>query len=165
MGSTGLESLGTNYFMEFIMYRNIMVAFAAIVMLAGCGGGRGYSSSVSPALERDFVNNVGDRVHYSYDSNGLSKEAKATLKRQAEWLRAHPNVRASIQGHCDVRGTREYNLGLGERRAHAARKYLESQGVSPEKLETISYGKERPADLGTDAEAHAKNRRAVTVLQ
>lgn len=147
------------------MYKNIVAAFAVIVLLSGCGGGRGYSSSVSPELERDFVKNVGDRVFYAYDSNGLTKESKATLKRQAQWLRAHPTVRASIQGHCDVRGTREYNLGLGERRAHAARKYLESLGVSPDKLETISYGKERPADLGTDAEAHAKNRRAVTVLQ
>jgi peptidoglycan-associated lipoprotein len=152
--------------MEYMsMYKNIMAAFAVVVLLSGCGGGKGFSSSVSPALERDFVNNVGDRVFYAFDSNGLTNESKATLKRQAEWLRAHPNIRASVQGHCDVRGTREYNLGLGERRSHAARKYLETEGVSPDRLETISYGKERPADLGADDAAHAKNRRAVTALQ
>lgn len=147
------------------MYKNLMAAFAVIVLLSGCSGGRNYSSAISPALERDFVNNIGDRVYYSFDSSSLTSESKAILKRQAQWLRAHPTVRASIQGHCDIRGTREYNLALGERRAHAARKYLESQGISPDRLETISYGKERPADVGTDEEAHSKNRRSVTVLQ
>jgi len=147
------------------MYKNILAIVATIILVSGCAGGRNYSSSISPALERDFINNIGDRVFFEYDNNGLSKASKETLKKQAEWLRAHPNVRASIQGHCDVRGTREYNLGLGERRANAARKYLQSQGLDEGRLETISYGKERPADLGTDASAHAKNRRAVTVLQ
>lgn len=146
------------------MYKKLIAVFSALVLLAACGGGR-YGSSVSRALERDFVDNIGDRVHFGYDSSSLSSDARSTLKRQARWLKSHPEVKATIQGHCDVRGTREYNLGLGERRAHAARQYLESQGVHSDRLETISYGKERPADLGTDSASHAKNRRSVTVLQ
>lgn len=148
------------------MYRNIVSAFAMMFLLSGCVDGfRGYSSFVSPSVERDFVNHIGDRVYFGYDTNALSEEAKTSLRKQAAWLKAHPNIRASVQGHCDIRGTREYNLGLGERRAHAARMYLESLGVNPDRLETVSYGKERPADLGVDSESHAKNRRAVTVLQ
>lgn len=146
------------------MYKKLVAVISVLVFVAGCGGSK-YGSSVSRALERDFVDNIGDRVHFAYDSSALSSDSRSTLRRQAIWLKTHPEVKATIQGHCDVRGTREYNLGLGERRANAVKQYLESQGVSSDNLETISYGKERPADLGTDSASHAKNRRSVTVLQ
>lgn len=146
------------------MYKKMIAVISVLVLVAGCNSGK-YGSSVSRALERDFVDNIGDRIHFGYDSSSLSADARSTLKRQAIWLKTHPEARATVQGHCDVRGTREYNLGLGERRANAARQYLESQGVSSDRLETTSYGKERPADLGTDSAAHSKNRRSVTVLQ
>ena len=148
----------------FIMLKKLVVAFCAITLLAGCSGKK-MSSGVDSALERDFVENVGDRVHFGFDKSNLTQESQDTLKRQAAWLEKHPKVRASVQGHTDVRGSREYNLGLGERRAHAARKFLEAQGVAGDRLETISFGKERPADLGTDENAHKLNRRSVTVLQ
>ena len=147
------------------MLKNIAVAFFAVMLLAGCSGKKGMSSSVDAALVADFERNVGDRVFFGFDRSDISKEARATLTRQAEWLKSHPNVRASVQGHCDERGTREYNLALGERRAEAAKAFLHKHGIHESRLETISFGKERPAVLGTGEEVWGKNRRSVTVLQ
>jgi peptidoglycan-associated lipoprotein len=147
------------------MLKKLIVAFCAVALLAGCSGKKGMMNGVDSALVRDFENKAGDRVHFAFNKSDLTKESQAVLHRQSEWLKSHPNIRLSVQGHCDMRGTREYNLGLGERRANAAKKYLESHGIHADRLETISYGKERPAVLGNDEEAHAKNRRAVSVLQ
>ncbi len=113
----------------------------------------------------DFIQNVpSDRVFFALDSFSLTAEARATLDAQAQWLNSNPQVRVTIEGHADERGTREYNLALGERRATAARVYLESRGVSAGRLQTVSYGKERPEAFGNDEASHSRNRRAVTVV-
>lgn len=117
-----------------------------------------------PGSQEELVQNVGDRVFFELDSSVLGADARRTLERQAEWLRLFPEVALVIEGHCDERGTREYNLALGERRANAAREYLISLGVAPSRLRTISYGKERPYALGHNDEAWALNRRAVSVI-
>ncbi len=120
------------------------------------------NGSVTPGSQQDLVVNVGDRVFFAYDSHDVSPEGQATLDKQAEWLKRYPNVNVTISGHCDERGTREYNLALGERRANAAKNYLTALGVPAAQITTISYGKERPAVMGSDAAAWAQNRRAVT---
>jgi peptidoglycan-associated lipoprotein len=118
-----------------------------------------------PGSRADFVAQSGsDRVLFDFDSYSLDSEARDILGRQAEWLNRYPNVRVTIEGHADERGTREYNLALGERRANAARNFLAAQGVSSNRMTVISYGKERPAVDGSNEAAWAQNRRAVTVL-
>lgn len=116
------------------------------------------------ALLREFEQAAGERVFFPLDSYELSREARANLEAQAAWLRGQPQLRILIAGHADERGTREYNLGLGARRAHAARTYLISQGVAAERLDTISYGKERPLDPRSDEQGWARNRNAHSVL-
>ncbi len=113
--------------------------------------------------ELEEVIEVQDRVFYSYDSAVLSNEAKSVLDTQINWLKNNPNINITIEGHCDERGTREYNIALGERRAFSAKNYLVRNGVDSSRINTISYGKERPAFLGNSREIHAKNRRAVVV--
>jgi len=120
---------------------------------------------VTPGTQQDLVVNVGDRVFFGYDQYGLTPEAQHTLEMQAEWLKRYPNVNVTIAGHCDERGTREYNLALGERRASAAKDYLTALGVPASRISTISYGKERPAVLGSTPSAWSQNRRAVTEVQ
>ena len=120
-------------------------------------------SSITPGSLEDFVVNVGDRVYFDTDSSSLSSTAQDTLAKQAAWLRAYPSVNITVEGHADERGTREYNLALGDRRANAAKNYLVSQGVSAGRVNTISYGKERPVALGSNEEAWAQNRRSVAV--
>jgi peptidoglycan-associated lipoprotein len=117
-----------------------------------------------PGSQEDLVQNVGDRVFFEFDSAVLTPEARRTLERQSEWLKLFPEVAISVEGHCDERGTREYNLALGERRANAAREYLVSQGIAASRVRTISYGKERPYALGHNEEAWALNRRSVSVI-
>ncbi len=118
--------------------------------------GKGISGELAPGVE--------DTVWFAYDSSSISPEAAATLKKQAHWWASTEDKPALVvEGHCDDRGTREYNLALGERRAHAAKKYLISHGVARNKIETISYGKEKPVALGSDESAYSKNRRAVSV--
>jgi peptidoglycan-associated lipoprotein len=118
-----------------------------------------------PAQQADMVAKAGsDTVYFGTDEYQLDTAAKATLAAQARWLLANPNVRASIEGHCDERGTREYNMALGERRANAAKEFLASQGVPDSRLLVTSWGKERPVAVGSNEEAWAQNRRAVTVL-
>jgi peptidoglycan-associated lipoprotein len=112
-----------------------------------------------------LAQDVADRVFFGYDSSEITAEGRATLERQAEWLKSRPNLSVTVEGHCDERGTREYNLALGERRANAAKNYLVSLGVPAAQLNTISYGKERPAVEGSDEAGWAQNRRAVTVVQ
>ena len=118
-----------------------------------------------PGSLADFLDKSGsDRVLFATDAYDLDSEARSTLDRQAAWLAQYPQVRITVEGHCDERGTREYNLALGDRRANSAKNYLASRGVSADRITTISYGKERPAVDGTDEAAWAQNRRAVTVL-
>ena len=105
-----------------------------------------------------------DRVFFGYDSAALSSTAKATLAKQAKWLKKHSSVRVTVGGHCDERGTREYNIALGARRAAAAKNKLVQLGVSANRISTVSYGKERPAVTGSNSAAWAENRRAVTIL-
>ncbi|MDF2368112.1 peptidoglycan-associated lipoprotein Pal [Sneathiella sp.] len=122
------------------------------------------TTTVQPGSQEDLVLNVGDRVFFGFDKYDLSDEAQGTLQRQAAWLKANPTVTLVIEGNCDERGTREYNLALGERRATAAKNYLVTLGVSANRLSTISYGKERPVALGHNEAAWAQNRRSVSVV-
>ena len=118
-----------------------------------------------PAMQADLIAKAGsDTVYFGTDEYQLDAAAKATLAAQAQWLLAHHGVRASIEGHCDERGTREYNMARGERRANAAKDFLISQGVPEARLLVTSWGKERPVAAGSNEEAWAQNRRAVTVL-
>ncbi len=119
----------------------------------------------APGSEADLVQNVGDRVFFELDKSELSQEARQTLDRQAAWLKRYPTVHVTIEGHCDERGTREYNLALGARRANAVKSYLVALGVDSGRIQTISYGAERPAVLGTGEAVWHQNRRAVTVFQ
>lgn len=128
--------------------------------LAGPGG----AGAATPGSAQDFVVNVGDRVFFETDSSSITAQGAATLDKQAQWLALYPRYTITIEGHADERGTREYNLALGARRAKASADYLVSRGVSPQRLRTISYGKERPVALCDEDSCWAQNRRAVTVL-
>jgi peptidoglycan-associated lipoprotein len=121
--------------------------------------------SAAPGSQDDLEVNVGDRVFFGYDSFTLTPEAISQLELQAQWMRQYPSVNVTVEGHADERGTREYNLALGDRRASAAKNYLVSLGVSPMRVTTLSYGKERPEMLGANSESCAKNRRAVSLVQ
>ena len=127
----------------------------------------GVGTEVLPGSRADFLRSVGmdgDRVFFDTDQYDLDDRDRATLDAQARWLQANAGVRVTIEGHADERGTRDYNLALGDRRANAAKNYLAARGVSPSRMTVISYGKERPEALGSDESAWAQNRRAVTVL-
>jgi peptidoglycan-associated lipoprotein len=123
------------------------------------------SSAIVPGSQQDLAATAGDRVFFAFDRSDISSEGQQTLQRQAEWLNRYPNVGVRIEGHCDDRGTREYNLALGERRANAVKNVLIAEGVSPSRISTISYGKERPIVPGDNEEAWAQNRVAITTVQ
>ncbi len=118
----------------------------------------------APGSQEDLLLNVGDRVFFAFDRSDLNADSRATLEKLASWMTAYQNVTITIEGHCDERGTREYNLALGERRSDAARDYLVALGVEGGRVTTISYGKERPAVLGSNEDAWAQNRRDVFVV-
>ncbi len=120
------------------------------------------SQGPQAGTQADLVVNVGDRVFFGTDRHDLSGEARTMLDAQANWLQQYPNLGVTIEGHADERGTREYNLALGERRANSAKNYLIALGVAPSRITTLSYGKERPAVPGSNETAWAQNRRAVT---
>src|SRR5436190_20546730 len=122
------------------------------------------TSRVIPGSAEDFRVNVGDTVHFAFDQYNVEENDKAVLSRQAAWLAKYPSVRVTVEGHCDERGTREYNLALGARRANAVKEFLVSQGVSTARLETVSYGKERPLCTESNESCWAQNRRGVTVI-
>jgi peptidoglycan-associated lipoprotein len=157
----------------FLKYGSVL---SCVFMLAACetpGSGEGLdengnpiggSSSVSDSMAESFASNAGDRVFFDTDSSVVTSEGRATLERQASWLSQYSNINVVVEGHCDERGTREYNLALGERRANAAKEVLIAAGVSPARITTITYGKERPAVIGSDESSWSQNRRAVTVL-
>ncbi len=117
-----------------------------------------------PGSQDDLVVNVGDRVFFGFDKYSLTAEARAILEKQAAWMNKHPAVTVSLEGHADERGTREYNLGLGDRRASSVKDYLVALGTNPNRLKAISYGKERPVALGSNEAAWAQNRRSVTMV-
>lgn len=157
----------------------IVTMIAAAALLSACStapddqgdataatGGTGTTVKAPVAgSQEDLVVNVGDRVFFGFDKYDLTPTSLNTLKMQATWMKANPLVKITIEGHCDERGTREYNLALGEKRANAARDYLLSLGVSDSRITTISYGKERPVALGANENAWAQNRRGVTTVK
>jgi peptidoglycan-associated lipoprotein len=132
---------------------------------AGVESGALRNPNAKPGSTEDFVDNVGDHVWFDFDSFAVGDEGRATLDKQAEWLKKYTSVSLTVEGHCDERGTREYNLALGQRRASAVKQYLVAAGVPGNRVETISYGKERPEVVGSDEEAWAKNRRSVSVIK
>ncbi|MBX9814387.1 MAG: peptidoglycan-associated lipoprotein Pal [Sphingomonas sp.] len=121
--------------------------------------------AIVPGSAADFKRSVtSDTIHFALDQYDIDAESRAILDSQVAWLRRYPQVRVTIEGHCDERGTREYNLALGDRRANAAKNYLASAGIDASRITTISYGKERPIALGSDEASWAQNRRAVTIV-
>jgi peptidoglycan-associated lipoprotein len=145
------------------MFKKIAIAFVALLVLAGCKTGGRYGSGNAKIDEFQTV--VGDRVFFALDSSTLTEESKATLSRQAAWLKDNSKFNLTVEGHCDERGTKEYNIALGDKRAQAVAEYLKSQGLDASRVETISYGKERPAEIGNTESAWSKNRRGVTSLR
>ncbi len=161
------------------MHARIISLLGALLLLAACsspppetpppgppgppGGGIG-STSVVPGSQQDLEASAGDRVFFAFDRSDITPEAQQILARQADWLRRYPNVSVTIEGHCDERGTREYNLALGERRAQAVKNVLVASGISASRVSTISYGKERPIVVGSNEEAWAQNRVAITTV-
>ena len=131
---------------------------------AGVETGPATESNIIPGSAQDLRVNVGDTVHFDYDRYDLHDQDRGILQRQAAWLQKYPQVRVSIEGHCDERGTREYNLALGARRANAVKEYLVSLGVSAARVDTISYGKERPICTESTEDCWAQNRRGVTTI-
>jgi len=124
----------------------------------------GMAGAATPGSQQDFIVNVGDRVFFDTDSSELTAQSRATLDKQAQWLNQYANYAFTIEGHADERGTREYNIALGARRAQTVREYLISRGVQAQRMHTISYGKERPVAVCNDISCWSQNRRAVTVL-
>jgi peptidoglycan-associated lipoprotein len=157
-----------------------LVALSGVLILAGCESKpktvdnpppaapqesqAAPTSSIVPGSAEDLRVNVGDTVHFDYDKYEILEADRSVLQRQAAWLGKYPSVRVTIDGHCDERGTREYNLALGARRANAVREYLVSLGVSSGRVETISYGKERPMCTESNESCYAQNRRGVTTI-
>ena len=121
-------------------------------------------SGIVKGSQEDLIVNVGDRVFFGYDSSDLDSDALELLQDQVAWLKQNSNVSVTIEGHCDERGTREYNLALGEKRAQAVKNYLIGLGINPDRVSTVSYGKERPAVVGSNDGAWAQNRRSVTIV-
>ena len=157
----------------------LLSMFAAVALLAACetasdqsasstgtGAATGTSSTTARARspQEILTSEVGDRVFYDFDKSDLKPEARRTVERWAAFLKQYPNLTVTIEGHADERGTREYNLALGERRANSAKNYLVSQGIEARRVATISYGKERPAVVGSNEAAWSQNRRAVMVV-
>jgi peptidoglycan-associated lipoprotein len=159
-----------------MLLRFIAVA-GAFLMLAACSstpepgasgpggpGGPGGSSRFGPGSQQDLAATAGDRVFFAYDRSDISSEAQQILQRQSQWLKRYPNVSVTIEGHTDERGTREYNLALGERRAQAVKNVLVALGIPAARVSTISYGKERPEVPHSDDQSYAQNRRGVTTV-
>ncbi|MCC7167756.1 MAG: peptidoglycan-associated lipoprotein Pal [Rhodospirillales bacterium] len=165
------------------MKMRVLSVFAAVAFLAACSSdadqkaatsGTGQAAApapsapstvpmVAPGSVDEFVKNVGDRVYFDFDKYEVKPEARAQLDRQVDWFKRYPQWKITVEGHCDERGTREYNIALGERRANAVKEYLVAKGVATARIKTISYGKERPAAIGSNEAAWAQNRRGVSV--
>ena len=155
----------------------IAIALVAILAVSGCATKKNLPNNAgdlglngangaggAPGSTQDFTVNVGDRIFFDTDSSVIRTDAQATLTKQAQWLQQYPNYPITVEGHADERGTREYNIALGARRAAATRDFLASNGVPAGRMKTISYGKERPVAVCDDISCWSQNRRAVTVL-
>lgn len=160
--------------MQSLTRNPVMIALVMTLAIAGCANkktlpnnagelGLG-AGAATPGSAQDFTVNVGDRIFFDTDSSSVRADAASTLDRQAQWLQRYPNYAILVEGHADERGTREYNLALGARRAAATRDYLASRGVPANRMRTISYGKEKPVAVCDDISCWSQNRRAVTVL-
>tara|TARA_A100001011_G_C13981477_1_gene703478 strand:+ start:38 stop:685 length:648 start_codon:yes stop_codon:yes gene_type:complete len=176
---------------EFNMFYKFLISVILVFFVAACAtkpkdsadatgsGGTGSDSSIATedgtitettgsgvvsGSQEDLIVNVGDRVFFGYDSSDLDSDALELLQDQVAWLKQNSDVSVTIEGHCDERGTREYNLALGEKRAQSVKNYLIGLGINPDRVSTISYGKERPAVVGSNDGAWAQNRRSVTIV-
>ncbi|MGG2475630.1 peptidoglycan-associated lipoprotein Pal [Rhizobium sp. BR5] len=172
MSRTNISALSP---MQKLARNPAVIAMTLALALAGCANkknmpnsagelGLGGAGSAKPGSQQDFTVNVGDRIFFDTDSTSIRADAQQTLQRQAQWLARYPNYAITVEGHADERGTREYNLALGARRAAATRDFLASQGVPAGRMKTISYGKEKPVAVCDDISCWSQNRRAVTVL-
>jgi peptidoglycan-associated lipoprotein len=155
--------------MSILRAAKMAAVLVAVVGLAACANNptaqqAGVAGAAVPGSAQDFVVNVGDRVFFETDSTELTPQARTTLDKQAQWLQHYNRYSFTVEGHADERGTREYNIALGARRAQVSREYLASRGIDPNRMRTISYGKERPVAVCNDISCWSQNRRAVTVL-
>ena len=158
------------------MLKRVIGITAAVLLLAACssappapGNGPGAHpmsgpGGFAPGSQQDLAATAGDRVFFAYDQSDISSEGQQILQRQAEWLKRYSQVTITIEGHCDERGTREYNLALGERRAAAVKNVLVAMGIPAARIHTISYGKERPIVVGSSEEGYAQNRVGITMV-
>jgi peptidoglycan-associated lipoprotein len=155
--------------MRILQGLKLAAVLAVALSMGACanknlGADGAMASAATPGSQQDFVVNVGDRVFFESDQTDLSPQAIATLENQARWLQSYNRYSFTIEGHADERGTREYNIALGARRAQSVRAFLASRGIDPGRMRTISYGKERPVAVCNDISCWSQNRRAVTVL-
>jgi len=158
-----------NYSMRFLQSWKLVAVLGIALSMGACASknpldGNAMASAATPGSQQDFVVNVGDRVFFENDQSDLTPQAMATLDRQVQWLQQYNRYAFTIEGHADERGTREYNIALGARRAQSVRAYMTSHGIDASRLRTISYGKERPVAVCNDISCWSQNRRAVTVL-
>ena len=154
--------------MRILQGLKLAAVLAVVLSMGACANknltGDAMASAATPGSQQDFVVNVGDRVFFESDQTDLSPQAIATLDKQVQWLQTYNRYSFTIEGHADERGTREYNIALGARRAQSVRSYFASKGIDPSRMRTISYGKERPVAVCNDISCWSQNRRAVTVL-
>ena len=155
--------------MRILQGLKLVAVLAVALSMAACAnknplGDGAMASAATPGSQQDFVVNVGDRVFFESDSTEITAQGRATLDKQAQWLQQYNRYSFTIEGHADERGTREYNIALGARRAQTVREYLSARGVQVSRMRTISYGKERPVAVCNDISCWSQNRRAVTVL-
>ena len=154
--------------MRFLQGLKLAAVLAVALSMGACAnknlGMDANASAATPGSQQDFVVNVGDRVFFESDQTDLSPQAVATLDKQIQWLQTYPRYQFTIEGHADERGTREYNIALGARRAQSVRTYMQAHGIDGSRMRTISYGKERPVAVCNDISCWSQNRRAVTVL-
>ncbi len=162
------------------MLKNLFMLFVAGFFLASCaatkteqGGDTDAASAsassssggeITAGTQEDLIVNVGDRVFFEFDSSELTVDAQATLDAQAAWLMQYPDTNITVEGHADERGTREYNLALGDKRAFSVYSYLAQSGIDTNRMEYVSWGKERPEVIGSDETAYSQNRRGVTLV-